>query len=73
MKVIDSDDICPVLMIKLLRLWNEVVNDEEVIIKTPWEAVVEEVKKWCEYTGNEFLSADKIQGKYAIKIILHKK
>ncbi|MEM0374654.1 MAG: sulfurtransferase TusA family protein [Sulfolobaceae archaeon] len=73
MRIIETDDICPVIMIKLLKLWNEVQNEEEVILKTPWEAIVEEVKKWCESTGNYFISASRENNKIVVKLKLFKR
>jgi len=73
MRVIETDEICPIVMIKLLRVWNEIEGEEEVILKTPWEAVVEEVKKWCESTGNYFISSNKEGNKMVVRIKLFKR
>lgn len=40
------------------------------MIRTPWEAVTQELEKWCNETGNQFLGYTKEKGKFVIRLKL---
>ncbi|MBP1357262.1 MAG: sulfurtransferase TusA family protein [Sulfolobus sp.] len=74
--IIESDDICPVVLAKVMNAWLNLDEgkEEEVIIKTSWEAVPQELEKWCRETGNEFLGVRRLDKKYLeVRIKLKKK
>lgn len=66
--IIDSDEVCPVVLVEVLRAFREAKNGEEIIVKTKWEAAVQELKKWCDETGNEYLGWERQGNKYVIKM-----
>ncbi|AWR97702.1 sulfurtransferase TusA family protein [Acidianus sulfidivorans JP7] len=72
MKTIESDDICPVVLMEILKEWKSLKGEEELTIKTPWEAVVQELQKWCNETGNQFLGYEREGKKIIIKLKLRK-
>ncbi|ARM76467.1 sulfurtransferase TusA family protein [Acidianus manzaensis] len=72
MKTIDSDDICPVVLMEILKEWKSLQGEEEIIVKTPWEAVTQELEKWCQETGNEFLGYEREGNKIIIRLKLRK-
>jgi len=45
-------------------------SEEEIIVKSPWEAVAQELEKWCNETGNEFLGYSRDGNKLVIKLRL---
>ncbi|EZQ06896.1 MULTISPECIES: sulfurtransferase TusA family protein [Acidianus] len=70
MKVIDSNDICPVVILTVMREWKSVKDEEEIEIITPWEAVAQELEKWCKETNNEFLGYFRDGDKIKIRLKL---
>ncbi|MCY0873965.1 sulfurtransferase TusA family protein [Acidianus infernus] len=74
MKEINSDGICPVVLLEIYREWKSLKEGEEedVIIRTPWEASVQALEKWCNETGNIFLSYEKQGNKIVIRLKLKK-
>ncbi|BFH74399.1 sulfurtransferase TusA family protein [Sulfurisphaera javensis] len=66
--IIDSDDVCPVVLVQVLRAFREAKNGEEIIVKTKWEAAVQELKRWCDETGNQYEGWEKEGSKFVIKI-----
>ncbi|AAY80795.1 sulfurtransferase TusA family protein [Sulfolobus acidocaldarius] len=69
---IDSDDICPVILLKVLRAFKEAKDKDEIIVKSKWQAVVQELDKWCRETGNEYLGWNKDGEKYVVRIRVNK-
>ncbi|AHC51712.1 hypothetical protein SUSAZ_07000 [Sulfolobus acidocaldarius SUSAZ] len=69
---IDSDDICPVILLKVLRVFKEAKDKDEIIVKSKWQAVVQELDKWCRETGNEYLGWNKDGEKYVVRIRVNK-
>lgn len=72
MKVIESDAVCPVIIMEVIKIWKSLKSEEEVLIKTPWEAVAQELDKWCKETGNEFLGYERQGNKIVIRMKLRK-
>lgn len=72
MKVIESDAVCPVLLMEVIKEWKSLKGEEELIIKTPWEAVAQELSKWCQETGNEFIGYEKQGNRVVIRMKLRK-
>jgi len=72
MKVLETSEVCPVVILKVMRLWRSLTppSEEEIIVKSPWEAVAQELEKWCNETGNEFLGYSRDGNKLAIKLRL---
>ncbi|MCG2909720.1 MAG: sulfurtransferase TusA family protein [Sulfolobaceae archaeon] len=68
MKVIESDDVCPVILVKVLRAFRDAKDGEEIIVKTKWEAAVQELRKWCNETRNEYLGWSREGEKFVIKM-----
>jgi len=66
--IIDSDEVCPVVLVQVLRAFRDSKEGEEIIVKTKWEAAVQELKKWCDETGNEYLGWEKEGNKFVIKM-----
>ena len=71
--IIDSEDICPIVLIQVMRAARESKDGEKIVVKTRWESVVHELKKWCEETGNEYLGWEKDGEKFVIKMRVSKK
>ena len=71
--IIDSDDVCPVVLVQVLRAFRDSKEGEEIIVKTKWEAAVQELKKWCDETGNEYLGWEKEGNRFVIKMRVSKK
>jgi len=71
--IIDSDEVCPVVLVQVLRAFRDSKEGEEIIVKTKWEAAVQELKKWCDETGNEYLGWEKEGNKFVIKMRVSKK
>jgi len=71
--IIDSDEVCPVVLVQVLRAFRDSKEGEEIIVKTKWEAAVQELKKWCDETGNEYLGWGKEGNKFVIKMRVSKK
>ncbi|BCS94107.1 hypothetical protein L3N51_01851 [Metallosphaera sp. J1] len=70
MKEIETSEVCPVVILKVMREWRNVKGEEELVVKTPWEAVTQELEKWCNETGNQFLGYTKEKGKFVIRLKL---
>ncbi|AWS00069.1 sulfurtransferase TusA family protein [Metallosphaera hakonensis] len=70
MKEIETNEVCPVVILKVMREWRTVIGEEELVVKTPWEAVTQELQKWCAETGNEYLGHSKEKGKFIIRLKL---
>jgi|ECHhosMinimDraft_1075155.scaffolds.fasta_scaffold00191_2 TusA-related sulfurtransferase len=68
--VIDSNDVCSMVLVKLLRIWRTATPGDVVIVRTPWEGAASELGKWCNETGNKVLSVDKDGSKYVVKMRL---
>ncbi|BFI74071.1 MULTISPECIES: sulfurtransferase TusA family protein [Sulfolobaceae] len=66
--IIDSDDVCPVVLVQTLRAFRDAREGEEIVVKTKWEAAVQELKKWCDETGNTYIGWEKEGNKYVIKM-----
>lgn len=71
--IIDSDEVCPVVLVQVLRAFRDSKEGEEIIVKTKWEAAVQELKKWCDETGNEYLGWEKEGNKFVIKMRVSKR
>jgi len=71
--IIDSDGVCPVVLIQVMRAFRDFKEGEEIIVKTRWETAVYELKKWYEETGNEHLGWEKEGEKFVIKMRVSKK
>ena len=50
MKVIETNDVCPVILTSVLKEWASLKEgeEEELLIITNWEAVGQELEKWLE-------------------------
>ncbi|WP_338600238.1 sulfurtransferase TusA family protein [Sulfolobus tengchongensis] len=74
MKIIKSDDICPVILTNVLKEWTSLKNgeEEELVIITSWEAVGQELEKWCKETNNIFLGVSKRDDKFEVRLKLIK-
>ncbi|AKA73666.1 sulfurtransferase TusA family protein [Saccharolobus solfataricus] len=74
MKIIESDEICPVILTKVVKEWVSLENgeEEELVIITTWQAVGQELEKWCKETGNSFLGVSKKDGKLEVRLKLIK-
>lgn len=72
MKILETNEVCPVVILKVMRIWRSLnpPGEEEVIVRSPWEAVAQELEKWCNETGNEFLGFTKDKDKLTIKLKL---
>ncbi|BCU70792.1 sulfurtransferase TusA family protein [Stygiolobus caldivivus] len=66
--IIDSEDVCPVVLVNVLRAFREAKDGEEIIVKTKWEAAVTELEKWCRETNNEYLGWSKEGNKFVIRM-----
>ncbi|AOL16030.1 hypothetical protein BFU36_04040 [Sulfolobus sp. A20] len=75
MKKIESDEICPVILTTVLKEWLSLKEgqEEELSIITKWEAVGQELEKWCKETGNEFIGVSKVNKKFEVRLKLVKK
>ena len=71
--IIDSDDVCPIVLVQVMRAFRDSKDGEEIIVKTKWEVVIQELKKWCDETGNEYLGWEKEGDRAVIKIRVSKK
>jgi len=71
--IIDSDEVCPVVLVQVLRAFRDSKEGEEIVVKTKWESAVQELKKWCNETGNEYLGWEKEGNKFVIKMRVSKK
>lgn len=71
--IIDSDDVCPVVLVQVLRAFREAKEGEEITVKTKWEAATQELRKWCEETGNEYIGWEKEGNKFVIRMRVSKK
>jgi len=47
-------------------------EEEELVIITTWQAVGQELEKWCNETGNLFLGVSKKDGKLEVRLKLIK-
>lgn len=54
-EVIESKDVCSVVLARLFILWQQAEVGDEVVIKTPWRGAVSELEKWCNETGNSIV------------------
>ncbi|QKQ99297.1 sulfurtransferase TusA family protein [Metallosphaera tengchongensis] len=70
MRVIETNEVCPVVILKVMREWRTVKGEEEILIKTPWEATAQELEKWCNETGNQYLGCTREKGRFIIKLKL---
>lgn len=74
MKIIESNDICPVILTNVVKEWVSLKKgeEEELVIITTWQAVRQELEKWCNETGNLFLGVSKKDGKLEVRLKLIK-
>ncbi|ACP35882.1 conserved hypothetical protein [Sulfolobus islandicus Y.G.57.14] len=74
MKIIESNDICPVILTNVVKEWVSLKKgeEEELVIITTWQAVGQELEKWCNETGNLFLGVSKKDGKLEVRLKLIK-
>ncbi|WP_016731985.1 sulfurtransferase TusA family protein [Saccharolobus islandicus] len=74
MKIIESNDICPVILTNVVKEWVSLKKgeEEELVIITTWKAVGQELEKWCNETGNLFLGVSKKDGKLEVRLKLIK-
>ncbi|MCY0859196.1 MAG: sulfurtransferase TusA family protein [Sulfolobaceae archaeon] len=75
--IIESDDVCPVVLAKVMNAWLnlEEGKEEEIVIRTSWQAVPQELEKWCKETNNVFLGVKSLDNKrleVRIKLIKRK-
>lgn len=75
MKIIESNDICPIILTTVLKEWTSLKKgeEEELVIITNWEAVGQELEKWCKETGNIFIGVTRKDKKFEVKLKLIKK
>ncbi|MDT7861412.1 MAG: sulfurtransferase TusA family protein [Saccharolobus sp.] len=75
MKIIESNDICPIILTTVLKEWASLKKgeEEELIIITNWEAVGQELEKWCRETGNMFIGVTRKDKKFEVRLKLIKK
>ena len=66
--IIESDDVCPVVLVNVLKAFKEARDGEEIVVKTKWEAVVTELEKWCREMGQEYLGWSREGDKFVIRI-----
>lgn len=66
--IIDTDDVCPVVLVNVLRAYRGAADGEEIIVRTRWETVVTELEKWCREVGNEYLGWGREGNKYVVRI-----
>ncbi|BBD72542.1 hypothetical protein HS1genome_0931 [Sulfodiicoccus acidiphilus] len=71
--VIDSNDVCSMVLVKLLRIWRNASPGDIVVVRTPWEGAASELGKWCTETGNTFLSVQREGGRYVVRLRLEGK
>lgn len=72
MKVIKTNEVCPVVILKVMREWRTISGEEELMVRTPWEAVTQELEKWCNETGNQYLGYTKENGEFVIRLKLRR-
>ncbi|MEM4042109.1 MAG: sulfurtransferase TusA family protein [Saccharolobus sp.] len=75
MKVIESNDVCPVILTSVLKEWASLKEgeEEELLIITNWEAVGQELEKWCRETNNVFIGVSRRGKKFEVRLKLIKK
>jgi TusA-related sulfurtransferase len=75
LKIIESNDICPIILTTVLKEWASLKKgeEEELIIITNWEAVGQELEKWCRETGNMFIGVTRKDKKFEVRLKLIKK
>jgi len=66
--IIESRDVCSMVLAEVVRIWWESQEGDTVVIKTPWKSSIQEVKKWCEETGNIVESFQSERGTYSITV-----
>ncbi|AWR94898.1 sulfurtransferase TusA family protein [Acidianus brierleyi] len=70
MKELEIKDACPSGFIQLMEVWKNIKGEEEIIIRTPWGGMVDDLKNWCKETGNEFLGYEKNGSETLIRLKL---
>ncbi|EWG07757.1 MAG: hypothetical protein ASUL_01899 [Candidatus Aramenus sulfurataquae] len=70
MKEIVVTEACPSGFIKIMDEWKKVKGEEEIIVRTPWGGMVEDLQNWCKETGNVFLGYEKKDNEVIIRLKL---
>ena len=70
--IIDSNDMCPSLLLKFKVAYDSAKNGEIIEIRTIWYAAVQEISKLCEVIGCKVIEHKEEKGKYVIKVLVVK-